>query len=255
MTRQFVFSRRSFVKAAALTGVSVCMGATLGACAAGDASKGETDNAQRENQADANNANNEASQGAANEPQADTSSAADQAANKASETEGQAANAGAAGSTLVAYFSATGHTQAIAEAIAADLGADIFVITPTQPYASADLNYNNQSSRVYAEHDDPNRHVELTQVTPDNFASYETIFVGYPTWWGGASWVMNDFVTGNDFAGKTVVPFTTSASSPLGTSASDLAALCATGNWLEGKRFSIGASEAEVSAWLQELGY
>lgn len=127
-------------------------------------------------------------------------------------------------------------------------------VTGIQPYTSDDLNYNNEASRVCAEHDDPNRHVELEAVTPEGFDGYDVVLVGYPIWWQHASWVLDDFVTGNDFTGKDVVPFCTSAASPLGESASDLVALAGTGDWREGVRFSAGVGEDEVRAWTQGLG-
>ena len=106
-----------------------------------------------------------------------------------------------------------------------------------------------------AEHDDPSqRDVELVQETPDGFDAYTTVFIGYPIWWGGAAWPVDRFVTGNDFAGKTVYPFCTSASSGLGTSAQDLAELCGTGEWREGERFPSSASAEEVEEWVDGLG-
>ena len=160
----------------------------------------------------------------------------------------------AADGILVAYFSGTGNTQGIAEAIADELDADVFVITPSDPYTREDLGYNNPDSRTSQERDDPNRSVELEQVTPDNFDSYGTVFLGYPIWWGNASWVMDGFVSGNDFTGKTVYPFCTSGSSPIGSSAQDLADMAGTGDWQEGRRFGAGAVD-DASAWLGELGY
>lgn len=81
-------------------------------------------------------------------------------------------------------------------------------------------------------------------------AAAEVVLLGYPIWWGGASWVLDDFVRGNDFTGKVVYPFCTSASSPLGSSADDLAELAGTGDWQEGVRFAIGADETSVAEWL-----
>ena len=154
----------------------------------------------------------------------------------------------------MAYYSATNNTQAVAETIADYLGADTFVITPAEPYTSADLDWTDSGSRVVREHNDPEgRHVELTTTTVPDFDSYDTVFIGYPIWWGGASWVVDDFVTENDFTGKTVIPFCTSSSSPLGSSGSDLAALAGTGNWLEGRRFSSGVSASTVEQWLDGL--
>lgn len=154
-------------------------------------------------------------------------------------------------SALVAYFSATGNTAGIAQTIAAQLGADVFVITPTVPYTAEDVDYNDAQSRTSIERDDPNRLVELKTVTPPNFDAYTTVFLGYPIWWGDASWVMDGFASGNDFTGKTVVPFCTSGSSPIGGSAQRLADLAGnTGTWLDGRRFSAGAPADEISEWI-----
>lgn len=159
-----------------------------------------------------------------------------------------------AGSTLVVYFSATGNTERAAQAIASEVGADTFVITPAQPYTDADLNWRDESSRVCAEHDDPTgRHVELQQAQIPNLDAYDTVFFGYPTWWQQASWVVDDVATGNDFTGKVVHPFTTSSSSALGDSASNLAELAGTGDWREGVRFSSGVSADDVTKWISGL--
>ena len=92
------------------------------------------------------------------------------------------------GKTLVAYYSASGTTERIAEYIAEEMDADVFVITPVNAYTSADLNWSDSSSRVVQEHEHPDtRHVELVQTTPDNFADYDNVFIGYPIWWQEAA--------------------------------------------------------------------
>lgn len=156
--------------------------------------------------------------------------------------------------TLVVYYSATGSTKAVAQTIAEEAGADLFEITPVKPYTSDDLNWSNNSSRVAKEHDDENlRNVELTKVKPDNWDSYDTVFVGYPIWWYIAAWPVNNFVKGNDFSGKTVIPFCTSASSGLGDSVNLLQKMAGTGTWQKGQRFSSGASASEVKKWVDSL--
>lgn len=158
------------------------------------------------------------------------------------------------GGVLVAYFSAQGHTRTVAEAIASQLGADIFEVVPVQPYTAEDLNWNDESSRVSTEHlDEAGRHVELETVTPDGFDSYDTVFVGYPIWWGDAAWPIDDFIEQNDFSGKTVIPFCTSSSSPIGESGQLLAGAAGTGDWQEGMRFRSSAGEDEVAEWLATL--
>lgn len=171
-----------------------------------------------------------------------------------SDEQSSGSNAQSESSILVAYYSAQGHTESVANTLANELNADTFVITPTQPYTREDLNYNNDDSRVSTEHLDENRHVELETITPDNFDSYDTILIGYPIWWANAAWVIDDFVTENDFSGKTVIPFCTSASSPLGESGTLLADMAGTGDWQEGIRFSSSVDEEEVRQWANELG-
>lgn len=171
-----------------------------------------------------------------------------------SDEQSSGSNAQSESSILVAYYSAQGHTESVANTLADELNADTFVITPAQPYTREDLNYNNDDSRVSTEHLDENRHVELETITPDNFDSYDTILIGYPIWWANAAWVIDDFVTENDFSGKTVIPFCTSASSPLGESGTLLADMAGTGDWQEGIRFSSSVDEEEVRQWANELG-
>lgn len=171
-----------------------------------------------------------------------------------SDEQSSGSNAQSESSILVAYYSAQGHTESVANTLADELNADTFVITPTQPYTREDLNYNNDDSRVSTEHLDENRHVELETITPDNFDSYDTILIGYPIWWTNAAWVIDDFVTENDFSGKTVIPFCTSASSPLGESGTLLSDMAGTGDWQEGIRFSSSVDEEEVRQWANELG-
>ena len=166
-----------------------------------------------------------------------------------------AASSGAGtGRTLVACYSATGHTAAVAGYIADATGADLFLLQPVDPYTDEELDYNDSGSRVSQEHADPSlQTVELEAVTPEGWADYDTVFVGYPIWWGRAGWPVNGFVTGNDFSGKRVIPFCTSASSGLGSSAENLAQLAGSGDWQEGMRFSASASESDVAEWLAGL--
>ena len=156
---------------------------------------------------------------------------------------------------LVAYFSATGNTERVANAIAEATGGDLFEITPAAPYTDDDLNWTDENSRVVQEYENPEeRDVELTAYTPDNWADYDVVYIGYPIWWGIAAWPVDGFVEANDFTGKTVVPFCTSSSSGLGESGQLLADLAGTGTWLEGQRFRSSASQEDVNAWVESLG-
>ena len=155
---------------------------------------------------------------------------------------------------LVAYYSATGNTEEVADAIAEATGGDVFEITPAAPYTSGDLDWTDENSRVVYEYENPEaRDVELAQSTPADWADYDVVFIGYPIWWGIAAWPVDGFVEANDFTGKTVIPFCTSSSSGLGESGDLLAELAASGDWQEGQRFRSGASQADVTAWVESL--
>lgn len=158
------------------------------------------------------------------------------------------------GKTLVVYYSATGTTEYIAKIIAEAENADLFELEPAEPYSSADLNWRDDDSRVNREHENESeRDIELVAATVDNWDDYDTVFIGYPIWWQIAAWPVNEFVTSNDFTGKTVIPFCTSASSGIGRSGELLEEMAGTGNWQSGQRFGSGASADDVRAWLNGL--
>lgn len=159
------------------------------------------------------------------------------------------------GKTLVVYYSASGNTERVAKDIAEAAGADLFEIVPTEVYTSDDLDWTNPVSRVSREHDDESlRDVPLTTTEVPDWDSYDTVFIGYPIWWGIAAWPVDTFVKNNDFTGKTVIPFATSSSSGMGQSGSLLADMAGTGEWQEGQRFSSGVSSDEVQSWVNGLG-
>lgn len=171
------------------------------------------------------------------------------------ETETVAPETEEGGKTLVVYYSASGNTERVAQTIADTTGGDLFELTPVQPYTGNDLDWTDGNSRVSVEHDNPEqRYVELTQTSVENWDEYDTVFIGYPIWWGIAAWPVNEFVANNDFTGKTVIPFATSSSSGLGESGELLSQMAGTGNWQEGARFRSGASAEDVSAWVRNLG-
>ena len=191
-------------------------------------------------------------------PEASAEPSAEASAEPSSEPSETPADGGAeseGGNTLVVYFSATGHTEAVAGYIADATGADVFVIEPSEPYTSDDLRCTDESSRVVQEYEDESlRDVELVSTDVPDWDSYDTVFIGYPIWWGIAAWPVSSFVTANDFTGKTVVPFCTSSSSGLGDSGTLLEEAAGSGTWLEGMRFSSAASESDVAEWLGTLG-
>ena len=158
------------------------------------------------------------------------------------------------GETLVVYYSAQGHTEAVSQRIAQNLGADTFAITPVDEYSEDDLDWTDDNSRVSREYQDESlRNTELTTTTVENWDSYDTVLIGYPIWWGIAAWPVDTFVKANDFNGKTVIPFCTSSSSGLGQSGELLAEEANGGNWLEGHRFRSNPSDSDVDNWTASL--
>jgi flavodoxin len=151
---------------------------------------------------------------------------------------------------LVVYYSASsiGNTETAAYIIADELQADLFRIQPADGYDDEEINFNDADSRISQEHDneDLQEQVELVSTTVDNWDSYDTVFIGYPIWWGQAAWTLNQFVEKNDFTGKTVVPFATSQMSGIGSSAENLAEKAGTGDWQEGQRFGEDPNEDDV---------
>ena len=141
---------------------------------------------------------------------------------------------------LAVYFSATGNTQ-------------LYEIQPQEPYTDEDLDYGNSESRTSIEADDPSARPQIAEELPD-LSGVTTLYIGYPIWHGQAPKILYTFVEGCDLDGITIVPFCTSASSGIGSSAENLAEAAGAGTWLDGERFSASASEDEVAQWLEELG-
>ncbi len=204
--------------------------------------------------------------GSANKPassttQPETSAPTEQPTNEPSESsstapaESEPETQPETGKTLMVYYSASGNTERVAKDIAEAAGADLFEIVPTEVYTSDDLDWTNPDSRVSREHDDESlRDVPLTTTEVPDWDSYDTVFIGYPIWWGIAAWPVDTFVKNNDFTGKTVIPFATSSSSGMGQSGSLLADMAGTGEWQEGQRFSSGVSSDDVQSWVNGLG-
>ena len=153
---------------------------------------------------------------------------------------------------LVAYFSATGNTENIAEHLVSILDADLYEIVPQVPYTSEDLDYSNSDCRANREQNDPTARPAISG-SVENLEDYEVIFLGYPIWWGDAPKIISTFLETYDFDGKTIVPFCTSGSSSIGGSVSDLEALTDGATWLEGQRFSGSASQETVAQWVGSL--
>ena len=157
------------------------------------------------------------------------------------------------GGVLVAYFSATGNTEGIAQHLQSILEADLYEIVPEVAYTDEDLNYSNDSCRANQEQNDPTARPAITG-TLENPEDYDVVFVGYPIWWGQAPKVMYTFLESCDFGDATIVPFCTSGSSGIGSSADGLQELTENAQWLDGQRFSSGASQDEVAQWVDSLG-
>lgn len=181
----------------------------------------------------------------------ESTTAADSSSEDAQNTEGSG------GKTLVVYYSATGNTEHVAKVIADATDADIFELQPTDPYTDDDLDWTNDNSRVSQEYaNEDQRDVELESTTVDNWDSYDTVFIGYPIWWGIAAWPVNGFVENNDFTGKRIIPFCTNEGSGMGGSERDLKKICK-GAKVE-KGLSIHGAEAaqsrsKVEAWVRKM--
>lgn len=156
--------------------------------------------------------------------------------------------------TLIVYYSATGTTKGVAESIAEKTSGTLFELQPVEPYTNEDLDWTDGDSRVSVEHDNENdRNVELQENTVPDFDSYDTVYIGYPIWWGIAAWPVDNFVKGNDFTGKTVIPFCTAASSGIGQSGELLEEMAGTGNWVDGEVFRGNATQEDINKWIDSL--
>lgn len=151
--------------------------------------------------------------------------------------------------TLVVYFSCTGTTELVAEYITEILGADSYQIVPEDPYTEADLAYYT-NGRADQEQNDPDVRPAISGGV-ENMDEYDTIILGYPIWHGQAPRIISTFLESYDFSGKTIVPFCTSHSSGIGSSADNLHVLCADSTlWMEGRRFEAGTSKKTIEEWL-----
>lgn len=158
------------------------------------------------------------------------------------------------GKVLVVYYSAQNHTKSVAEEIAKNLNADIFEIVPEDVYSSSDLDWTDKNSRVSKEHDDKSlRDIKLKTTDVENWEEYDTILIGYPIWWGIAAWPVDTFVKANNFEGKNVIPFCTSATSGLGQSGKLLQKEANSGNWQDGHRFSSSPSDSDIQKWTDSI--
>ena len=154
---------------------------------------------------------------------------------------------------LVAYFSASGTTAAVARILAEAAEASLYDIKPQTPYTRADLDWTIKKSRSNLEMGDKSFRPPLAD-RGAHVENYDTIFLGFPIWWYTAPTIINTFLESYDLSGKTIAPFCTSASSPLGASATKLQDLTNSAAWLEGQRFSGSAARSAVETWVNGLG-
>ena len=189
--------------------------------------------------------------GTASQP-AGTSAPSSDASSQPAESGSASSPAADHAAVLVAFFSATGTTKGVAEKIAAITGGDLYEIVPAEPYSSADLNWNDRGSRSTKEQNDKNVRPAIGSETLD-LTGYETVYLGFPIWWGEEPRIMDTFVEAHDFSGITVIPFCTSSSSGIGRSGPNMEALAGSGRWLDGKRFGGNVSEADLRTWIESL--
>ena len=154
--------------------------------------------------------------------------------------------------TLVAYFSATGTTEALAQKIAEVTGGTLYQIKPEVPYTAADLDWTNKKSRSTVEMQDPASRPAIVKDLEDADA-YGTIFIGFPVWWYTAPTIINTFLESYDFSGRTVVFFATSGGSSINKANKQFAAEYTALDWKEGKVLN-NATKADVEAWVKSLG-
>ena len=154
---------------------------------------------------------------------------------------------------LVAYFSASGVTEQVAEKLASAAHADCFRIQPKIAYTKADLDWTNKSSRSSVEMSDPASRPEIVNENLD-VSSYDAIFIGFPIWWYQAPRIIETFLERYDFAGKTLIPFATSGGSDMGKTEDILRPCCSAQTaWCPGKRLSSRESAASVREWVESL--
>ena len=135
---------------------------------------------------------------------------------------------------LVAYFSASGVTARAAKEIAQSVGGDLYEIRPAQPYTKADLDWTNKQSRSSLEMNDPASRPAIAEPAAD-LTQYDTVFLGFPIWWYVEPRIVDTFLEGYDFSGKTVIPFATSGGSGIGKAEESLRAHCPKAGWKKGR--------------------
>lgn len=157
-----------------------------------------------------------------------------------------------AGRALVVCFSRGGQTKRLAGYIAERLNTDLYEIKAAAPYTDDDINYHTDC-RAGREQKDASARPGIAGKLPD-LSGYDTVFIGYPIWYGQAPKIIYTFLESVDTKGKVIIPFCTSGSSPIGTSAENLHSLASGARWNEGRRFAAGTGKEEIAGWLENIG-
>ncbi|WP_242836388.1 flavodoxin [Ruminococcus sp. FC2018] len=187
------------------------------------------------------------------ETQAAESAAPETSVSDSSKTpESNTDNSSSSKDTIVVYFSATGTTKGVAEKIAEVTGGDIYEIVPQEKYTAEDLNWHDDKSRTTIEMNDTGARPKINGELPD-LSGYKTVYIGYPIWWGDAPRIMSTFVESVKLDGKTVIPFCTSGSSPIGNSGKNLEKQAGQGSWLSGGRLDGGISKEKLTEWIDGI--
>lgn len=152
--------------------------------------------------------------------------------------------------TLIAYFSASGVTARAAKEMAEAVGADLYEICPEQPYTSADLDWTDKTSRSTREMNDPACRPAIAGPLPD-LGQYDVILIGFPIWWYVEPRIVDTFLEGCDFSGKTLIPFATSGGSGIGKAEQSLQAHCPNAAWAKGRLLSASGAGSWVKQVLQ----
>lgn len=153
--------------------------------------------------------------------------------------------------TAVVYFSATGTTAEIAKMIADETESDLFEIVPQIPYSSDDLNYNDDNCRANMEQNDDSARPEISKDL-SVVESYDTVYLGYPVWWGTILRIIQTFIENYDLSDATVYTFCTSGGSGIEKSISDLQTMYPDVNIVSGKRLN-DATADDIHSWIEEL--
>ena len=148
---------------------------------------------------------------------------------------------------LVAYFSASGVTAQLARTLAVTVDGDLFEIVPAQPYTAADLNWTDKKSRSTIEMKDPKSRPAIAGKVAD-MAQYDTVFVGFPIWWGVEPRAVDTFLDGGNFAGKRMIPFATSGGSGIAHAEGHLRQMYPGLDWSAGRLVNRGGADWARSA-------